>query len=698
MSNRFRDARCNLFGSGLSFFLLSLCSLCLCGESAFAAKITYDEHVLPLFREKCLACHNPDKKSAGLILSNYVKVMEGSSSGAIVKPGDVEGSALYRVMAHKEEPFMPPKSPMLPKESLAIIEQWIAGGALENAGSKAIASKPRVDVGLTKVIRGKPEGPPPMPPRTLTLEPVVRTAKANAITALAASPWAPLIAVAGQKQVLLYHSDTLELLGVLPFPEGVPYVLKFSRSGSLLLAGGGRGGKSGRVVVWSVTRGERILEAGEETDAVLAADISPDQTQVALGGPSKVVRIYSTRDGKLVHEIRKHTDWVTALEYSPDGVLLTSGDRSGGLLVWEAFTAREYFSLRGHTAAITDISWRADGNVCASSSEDGTVRLWEMENGGAIKAWGAHGGGTESVRYGRDGRLVSCGRDRLAKVWDGNGAAQRTFEAFPDVALRGTFSHDGGRVVAGDWTGQIVVWNTADGKRLGQLSANPPTLAEQVELAVKELAVRQKTHNDLAAVVTASRASSQKVSADLAAVQKTLAESGAKVKAAQDAVNQAMAMVQKTQAAAQAATSEVRAREVLAQALTEAAAKVQAASAAAKGDRALETAAARARELAAQAAAEKAAAQKAVTDLATSTKAAEAALATARQNLMATTSAVAAAPRQIEALQTQVKAATAKAAADQAALDQATAALTAATAHVEKCRAALAAAGQARKP
>src|SRR4029077_16555508 len=125
-------------------------------------------------------------------------------------------------------------------------------------------------------------GPPPMPIKALPLEPVVKTAKANAITAIASSPWAPLIAVAGQKQVLLYNSDNLDLIGVLPFPEGTPQVLKFSRNGSLLLAGGGRGGHSGRVVVWSVASGERIFALGEETDAVLAADISPDQTQIAL--------------------------------------------------------------------------------------------------------------------------------------------------------------------------------------------------------------------------------------------------------------------------------------------------------------------------------------------------------------------------------------------------------------------------------
>src|SRR5260370_3225641 len=88
-----------------------------------------------------------------------------------------------------------------------------------------------------------------MPSMRLSLEPVVHTSHGNAVTALASSPWAPLMAVAGQRQVLLYHSDTLELLGVLPFPEGVPYVLKFSRNGSPLLAGGRPGAQARRAGV-----------------------------------------------------------------------------------------------------------------------------------------------------------------------------------------------------------------------------------------------------------------------------------------------------------------------------------------------------------------------------------------------------------------------------------------------------------------
>jgi WD40 repeat protein len=636
-----------------------------------AAKVTYDEHVLPILRDKCNGCHNQDKKRGGLIVSSYTGLMAGGSSGEVVKPGDPDNSRIYLLAAHKQEPFMPPKSAALPAETLEVLRKWIADGALENAGSKArVVNKPKVEISLSSVTKGKPDGPPPMPPATLCLEPVVRSARADALTGLAASPWAPLVAIGGQKQVLLYQTDTLELLGVLPFLEGTPRVLKFSRNGSLLLAGGGRAGKSGRVVVWSVKTGERIFEVGDESDSVLAADISADQTQIALGGPSKVVRIYSTKDGQLLREIKKHTDWIYALEYSPDGVLLATADRSGSLFVWEAFTGREYFSLRGHTAAVTDLSWRLDSNVLASASEDTTVRLWEMENGNAIKSWGAHGGGVAAVVYTRDGRLVTCGRDQACRIWDGNGTQQRIFEAFPDLALRSTFSHDGGRVIAGDWTGQIRVWTAADGKFVGNLLANPATVAERLETATKEFATREATQKQLVAAATASQAAAQKSAEELAAAQKTLTVAPAAAKAAAEALAKIKEAADKSSAALASAQAQVVAKGVLSKALAEAAAKVKDAADKAKDNKELAAAATRGRELATQAANELTAAQKSVAELTPAAKTAAENLVKAQQTATTAAATAANAPKQAEAQAAAAKASAAKAAADKVAADQ----------------------------
>jgi hypothetical protein len=673
--------------------LALVAGLCLTGAPTGraadkAAKTTYDEHVVPILREKCFGCHNPDRKSGGLRLNTYTNIMGGGASGEVIKPGDPDGSLLFRLVSHLQEPNMPPKSPKLPDAMLATIRAWIQGGALENSGSKAVAvNKPKFDIALSSIAKGKPDGPPPMPEK-LGLEPVVRTKRANALTALAASPWATLVAVAGQKQVILYHADTLELLGILPFPEGVPYVLKFSRNGSLLLAGGGKGARAGKVVVWSVKTGERIFEVGDEMDAVLAADISADQTQIALGGPSKVVRIYSTTDGKLLQEIKKHTDWIYALEFSPDGVLLASGDRNGGLLVWEAHTAREYFSLRGHTAAITDVSWRADSNVVASASEDGTIRLWEMENGTQIKGWG-HGAAVEAVKYARDGRLVSCGRDNRAKVWDQNGASVRVFDPFPDIALRAVFTHDGNRVIAGDWTGQLRVLGTADGKLAGNLEANPPSVAEQLARASKELGTKEAQLTQLTAAAAASQTAADAAARDLTAAQKASSETAATAQNMATVLARAREVADRASGALATAQAQTAAHQITSQAYTEAAAKIKTAADKAKDNKELASAVVRGQQIATQAAADLAAAQKLVADLTPVARTASEQLAQVQKEATAAAGAAAASPKVVESKAAAAKAAAARAAAEKAAAVEASQAIALIKARVEKFKSAL---------
>ncbi|WZO96936.1 c-type cytochrome domain-containing protein [Isosphaeraceae bacterium EP7] len=535
--------------------LAALACLSVRANAADAKKKLGFEDVAQIFRQRCNTCHNADKQKGGLNLENFGGTMQGGGSGKVVEPGDFAASTLFSVITHAEEPFMPPNAPKIPDAEIDVIKAWIEAGAPETAGAVvAMKAKPKFEFKLDPSALGKPVGPPAMP-ENLSTEPVVVSARANAILALAGSPWAPLVAVSGHKQVLLYQADTSRLLATLPFPEGTVNVLKFSRNGALLLAGGGRGGQSGIAVAWDVKTGKRVFEIGKdkEYDVVLAADISADHGQVALGGPGKVLRVYSTADNSLQFEMKKHTDWLTAIEFSPDGVLLASGDRSNGLVVWESQTGREFYDLRGHATAITEVSWRLDSNVVASSSEDGTVKLWEMDNGTAIKSWAANGGGVASVRFAKDGRLVTSGRDRIAHLWDQNGGKLRDFEAQNDLGLKAVFNHDDTKIIAGDWSGEVRVWAAADGRRLANLVANPAPVAVRLDLARTSIPT---------ATAAADAAAKELAALTQAAVDKQAAT--APLQQAHDAAAQAVAAKKAELAAAEKAVVDQTAAETAA--------------------------------------------------------------------------------------------------------------------------------------
>ena len=59
----------------LPTYVLGLCLVLVTGLGAAdpkdkKKKINFDEHIAPLLREKCGNCHNSDKKSSGLIVTN----------------------------------------------------------------------------------------------------------------------------------------------------------------------------------------------------------------------------------------------------------------------------------------------------------------------------------------------------------------------------------------------------------------------------------------------------------------------------------------------------------------------------------------------------------------------------------------------------------------------------------------------------
>ncbi len=419
-------------------------------------KVTYDDHVLPILQNACNNCHNPDKKKAGLDLSSYSASMQGSDGGKVIKPGEAAASLLLKCVKGTEEPVMPPKGDRLNANEIAIIEKWIATRALESMTSKGAPVANNVAAAAVSIER--PAGPPPMP-GNLPKTPILATEHSNALIALAASPWAPVTAVGGQKQVLLYHSDTLELLGILPFPEGLPTIVRFSRNGQLLMAGGGIGAKSGKVALWKIATGERIATVGNEVDQVLAADLSPDQTTIALGGPNRLLKFYNTKDGKMVRSNKKHTDWVTAVAYSPDGTYVASADRAGGIVIWEAATGAESVTLAGHKTAVNALAFLP--GLIVSAGQDGNIVLWDVADGKEIKKWAAHPGGCEYVDFTPEGKIVSCGRDKVAKVWDQTGKALLTTVPLTEIALRAVLS--GETVLAGDWNGRVQAFLLADG-------------------------------------------------------------------------------------------------------------------------------------------------------------------------------------------------------------------------------------------
>lgn len=432
--------------------------------------ISYNDHIQPILRKHCVGCHGNDKQKAGLNLQTYAASLKGGSGGEVVVAGRSSQSLLFQAITDPDDDSrMPPEKPPLPDEQIQLVQKWIDTGLREASTDKSLVKERDISFQPTASAGKRPDNP--AMPESLPEIQVPKTHRPLPVLAMDTSPWAPLVAVAGQEHVSYFNSQTRQEIGKVAFPEGVPHVVKFSRDGSVLLVAGGKPAESGKAVLIDVKTGKRLGTIGDETDAIQAADISPDMKMVAIGGTNKKAKVFSTADGRQLYEITKHTDWVLAISFSPDGKQLATADRSGGLHLWDPANGGILLTLAEHKAAIRALDWRPDSKLLASASEDGKIIWWDAKDGWpSIQKANAHPphrpkgtygnlpNGVLAAKFDHQGNLATTGRDKKVKVWDPTGNTKATHETGQALPLQTTIAHDGRLLLSGDAEGKLHFW------------------------------------------------------------------------------------------------------------------------------------------------------------------------------------------------------------------------------------------------
>ena len=114
------------------------CTLGLCNPMAHSqapAEVKdYANHILPILRTNCLACHNTQKAEGGLNLESYDKLSKGGDSGATFIAGKGGESELVRRVLATDESAMPPEknavgAKRLSPEEIQLLQSWVDAGA-----------------------------------------------------------------------------------------------------------------------------------------------------------------------------------------------------------------------------------------------------------------------------------------------------------------------------------------------------------------------------------------------------------------------------------------------------------------------------------------------------------------------------------------------------------------------------------------
>ncbi len=99
--------------------------------SAANAPVDFTRDIQPLFAERCVKCHGPEKQKSDLRLDVKAHAMRGGDSGKVIEPGKSADSRLIHLVAGiEEDKVMPPKGERLTAAQIGLLRAWIDQGAI----------------------------------------------------------------------------------------------------------------------------------------------------------------------------------------------------------------------------------------------------------------------------------------------------------------------------------------------------------------------------------------------------------------------------------------------------------------------------------------------------------------------------------------------------------------------------------------
>jgi WD40 repeat protein/tRNA A-37 threonylcarbamoyl transferase component Bud32 len=218
--------------------------------------------------------------------------------------------------------------------------------------------------------------------------------------------------------------------------------------------------------LWSVARQEPIGSPLLHASGVRAVTIAPDGLHV-LTCADRVARLWSVPASESVSLDAPGQGWVRSLVFSPDGrTLLTAdgdlGERSAGRL-WNVLTGKLIDTPLVQNDFIVATAFGPDNRTIATAGVDGSICLADVRTRKAGPVM-HHAGPVYVVVFAPGGAsLLSCGEDRLARIWDTKtGKLLGELPAQRAAVMTAAFDPGGDKFFTGSADGNFCVWRTAD--------------------------------------------------------------------------------------------------------------------------------------------------------------------------------------------------------------------------------------------
>lgn len=335
---------------------------------------------------------------------------------------------------------------------------------------------------------------------------------------IAFTPDSQQILYSAMDQVEINDVRTGEELTVLTGADGLLEGLLVTADGQTAVVGD----LSGRVVWWHMAEPTAVYSFTAQADQITDLAFSPDGQKIATIGLDRRLRLWDWPSQTALATLTAPTQTQSQVALSDavvlaDGRLLAAGNVDHFQLLWDAThntlilppslhtliqTTQAYFSQDGHWLAfgdafgqvwlyetgngrlqhqlsgpvgpVQDVAFSADGKwvtAGSSSNSDGTIYVWDTQSGENL--FGNQLGGylgVVDIALSPDKSLLAAGSYTGGVIWDLTKPISPTYVFYGDTPFRMeglVFSPDGEQVLAGFGNGEVGVYDSQTGQKIG---------------------------------------------------------------------------------------------------------------------------------------------------------------------------------------------------------------------------------------
>ncbi len=417
--------------------------------------VSFRSQIAPLLQEHCLACHGAKKAEGGYRVDNFQELQRAGDTGESPIPqGEEQGAELLRRLETDDESErMPAERDGLIAEQIDLFRRWVAEGAVFDGADPATP--------LLLVI----------PPLQYDNAPATYSHPLP-LTAVAFTPDGNQVIVGGYHELTVWDAATGQLVRRIPNMEQRIFSVAISPDATTLAVSCGEPGTEGEVRLVKWETGEVIGVIARSGDSALDVAFRPGTDELAVASADGLIRIIQWRTLTEVRTIASHADAVNAIAWSDDGTRLVSASRDKSSKVFDATNGDLLASYSGHAAAVRGVVMTADGTQVISVGGDNKLHRWNVE-GAAKVAEVALGGEAHRLVRNDSNIWIPCADHRVRRFDLTNNTVTLALEGHQDWVLSLALHPASGKVVSGDYAGNVRTWSLTDGATQQHWLAKP---------------------------------------------------------------------------------------------------------------------------------------------------------------------------------------------------------------------------------